>query len=173
MLTDRAYELERILLPFAKEPDSHINWIGGGDGDAGPDYCGRCCDAIVRALKHEDRRDWRLGGRRRRRKEYLAEGGYDIRESDGSAVCSECGEPLTYSLTNYGLCEEVRHFAESDMGDCVRRPEGLYELTRILAAVQYTGEDDIKAEAIALGEAAVALLQPSDFHSTNEGKNND
>lgn len=158
MHTDRAYELERMPLPFSKEPDSHINWIGGGDGDAGPDLCERCCDAIVRQLKHQDQRDWRLGGRKRRRKEFLAEGGYEVRESDGSSVCENCGSLLTYSLTDYGLCEEVAHFAECDMADCVRRPEVVYELTRILAAVQYTGDDEIKAEAIALGEAAVSLL---------------
>lgn len=156
-MSDRTLELRVILLPFAKQPDSHIHWVD--DGDDGLDYCEACAALRVRLLKHRDRLDWRRGGRKRHRREYEVGGGYESYTSDCSAACDRCGKALAYSLTDDGLESEVEHFStDFDPEAVASNPWAIYEITRILAAAQRTNDAKLAADAIAIGKAVAAIL---------------
>lgn len=56
-------------------------------------------------------------------------GGYEC-ESDGVVRCEECGQLLSYSLTDYGVNNELAHFVEADTLEPLT-PEEYCELSEI------------------------------------------
>jgi hypothetical protein len=58
-------------------------------------------------MKHLRRHD------NKHRDEYLVCGGYPGVEEDGSTTCVGCGKLLDYELTQYGVEEELHHFAQN------------------------------------------------------------
>lgn len=57
-------------------------------------------------------------------------GGYGGVESDGVEFCECCGKLLEYTLTDYGVSNELSHFAESDLFDWNDADE-CYELVEV------------------------------------------
>ena len=89
------------------------HWLGGEDVDQGPSYCFDCANKIVAAGKAE-----------------FVDGGWP-QDNDGCCHCEDCGRLLAYTLTDYGVEEELSHFK----GDRLRRamsPELAYHLARVL-----------------------------------------
>lgn len=96
----------QIVVPYP-------HWLGGDGADQGPSYCRECAQA------HVDNGD----------AEFI-DGGYQ-QDNDGCCHCEDCGRLLDYTLTDYGVEEELEHFK----GDRMRRvvsPELAYHLTLVL-----------------------------------------
>lgn len=146
MSADRLEELLALFEPFARRADPWpIHWVSGGD--AGPDWCRPCCKAIA---KHA-----------RRTREYpyaTVDGGWDFRrESDTPSWCAGCGRLLGYSLSHYGLQEEIRHWLE-DADPTRLSTDQAYEVQAVLdAAFDYGTEQEI-ADAVTIGERMAKLL---------------
>lgn len=149
MSAERLEELLKMFGPAARRADPWpIHWVGGGD--AGPDWCFQCCKAVAK--------------RGRRTREYpgaIVDGGWDdARESDGPAYCSGCGRLLGYSLTSYGLADEIDHWRE-DPGIEQLTLVQAYEVEALLEAALGGGSDGQIADAIAIGERMAKLLPES------------
>ncbi len=89
------------------------HWLGGDGADQGPSYCHDCAQIQVKAGNAE-----------------FIDGGWP-QENDGCCHCEGCGRLLDYTLTDYGVEEELSHFK----GDRMRRvmhPETAYHLARLL-----------------------------------------
>lgn len=56
-------------------------------------------------------------------------------ESDSPERCEECGKLLSYTLTDYGVKEELGYFAESENAWDWNSPNDCFELARIAHAV--------------------------------------
>jgi len=56
-------------------------------------------------------------------------GGYCC-ESDGVEFCESCGKPLNYTLTGYGVTNELGHFLES--GIDWNKPTECFELSSVI-----------------------------------------
>lgn len=152
---DRLFDLIKILHPLAEKADARpICWITAGD-DAGVDYCPDCAR-------------WKAKHLRRHHREYrdaVRDGGWDPkRESDTSSFCEGCGHLLGYSLTRYGLAEELEHYGDgSDWAEPVT-PVDAYAVSAVLYAAQACQDPELLNAAVAIGEQAVACL--SDAPST-------
>jgi hypothetical protein len=123
--------------------------------DAGPSFCTHCVD-LARGAEFElgmpltaspfretpmERAFWRG-----------IDGGWDSNGDDGPSHCETCGCTLQYSLTEYGLEEELSHFATYP-GFHVIGPEGSYTVSRICLNLTWSGA---KAEQV---EAAIVIVQ--------------
>lgn len=98
-------------------------WLIGGKDDQGESYCLDC----IRELKPnaEYGEDY--------------EGGMIWGESDSCEHCEECGKLLCYTLTDYGVRNELDHFV--DTGLDWRSHEECFELARIAHGIVSTDED--------------------------------
>lgn len=76
------------------------HWVHGDD--EGIDLCEKCAQVRVDALRLKDPTG-----------EYFVDGGWGCMESDGVAVCADCGKPLSYTLTDFGVLEELDHFSST------------------------------------------------------------
>lgn len=85
------------------------------DGDAGPSYCPACAEK--KAAETNDRVD----------------GGYRVMENDGCCHCDGCGALLTYTLTEYGVSEELFHFQRRRFRKPLH-PEVAYHVARLVEA---------------------------------------
>lgn len=94
ILTETIARLGEVAKDYYPE---HQHWVHGGD--EGIDLCEECAVKEVARLAKKDPL-----------KDYFVDGGWGVMESDGSAVCHDCGEPLSYTLTDYGTSEEFDHF---------------------------------------------------------------
>lgn len=83
-------EIERALFGFASIQPEYPCWMA--NGDAGPSYCFAC--ATKKAAETGDEVD----------------GGYRRYENDGCCHCDICGVLLDYTLTEYGVSEELDHY---------------------------------------------------------------
>lgn len=88
-------------------------WLGGDGADQGPSYCRGCAE------KHVDNSSAEF-----------VDGGFQ-QDNDGCCHCEDCGRPLDYTLTEYGIKEELEHFAIDDLKSEVT-PELAYHLCRLL-----------------------------------------
>lgn len=112
-------------------------WLGGNGADQGPSYCRECAQKRVDAGEAE-----------------FVDGGWD-QENDGCCHCEDCGRLLDYTLTDYGVEEELEHFR----GDRMRRaisPEQAYHLARLLETYEVHPEVLVLVPKVrrALGRAA-------------------
>lgn len=89
------------------------HWVGGDDVDQGPSYCRACADAKVEAGEAE-----------------YVDGGWP-QEEDGCCHCEACGRLLDYTLSDYGVEQELDHYLvtppKSPLG-----AEEAYHLSRLL-----------------------------------------
>lgn len=91
-------------------------------------------------------------------------GGYMARcpgDSDSSEQCATCGCTLEYLLTDYGVDEELRHFADYPIepGDTING-DVTYALTRIFINLEWGGADPEKvAAALVIAEGAWAAIE--------------
>lgn len=61
------------------------------------------------------------------------DGGFD-QEEDGCSHCEDCGKLLEYSLTDYGVDEELEHFLDRDPFDW-NDPDDCFHIARIAQGV--------------------------------------
>ena len=78
--------------------------------------------------------------------------------SDGSSCCDRCGRLLAYTLTDYGLEEEIDHFQSVTFRHIC--PDTAYEVARIMCAADWR-DPPIKSEALKIGFAAVVAGFPA------------
>lgn len=99
-------EFEDIITALNKmtdglDPES-IYWIKDA---AGPDWCFICGKAMAKHLRRRSPR--------KTNQEYILDGGYDPSHVvDGPAFCEGCGKLLSFSLTEYGVSEEIIAYSE-------------------------------------------------------------
>ena len=109
-------ECEHVLNQREADPLIECWFCGEGD-DEGLSYCEACIHALrPNAEKGED---------------YLR--AYPPGESDGRVACEECSRLLQYTLTNYGLEEQLEYFKED--GWDWNNPQDCYELNRVVNGV--------------------------------------
>lgn len=89
------------------------HWLGGDGADQGPSYCRDCASKRVAAGEAE-----------------FVDGGW-MQDNDGCCHCEDCGRLLDYTLTDYGVEEELSHFKNDRMRGSVS-PELAYHLARVL-----------------------------------------
>lgn len=89
------------------------HWLGGQDADQGPSYCWECATKAVS--------DGRCA---------FVDGGWP-QDSDGCCLCEDCGKLLDYTLTDYGLGEELSHFRTTRLRGRLG-PHTAYQLSRVL-----------------------------------------
>ena len=115
------------------------------------DYCPECCDRIVE--KHNF-----LGAKYGK---WARAGDWEnAPESDSPRRCKSCGCALGYSLSTFGITQELEHFEYFDMSEPLFA-EDAYAIVAILEAAQCSGDAALIARAIAIGEAAVRAGRPS------------
>ena len=88
-------------------------WLSGYGADQGLSFCTSCAEKRVAAGEAES-----------------VDGGWP-QDNDGCCHCEDCGRLLDYTLTDYGVTEEMGHFR----GDKLERdmtPELAYHLARVL-----------------------------------------
>lgn len=134
MTTGKYEELIRRLDDFAKIDPPCPRWLGGDNADAALSYCPECAEKAVAEGKGE-----------------FVDGGWNWDDSDDCCHCTTCGQLLGYSLTKYGVGCELEHFASNPP----TRPLDADTAFHIARVVEAAPEN---AEALALGEKAVALL---------------
>lgn len=88
-------------------------WLGGYDVDQGPSYCYDCAAKRVEAGEAQS-----------------VDGGWP-QDCDTCCHCEDCGRLLAYTLTEWGVGQELVHFA-SDALDREVTPELAYHLARVL-----------------------------------------
>lgn len=81
------------------------------------DYCGECIQIKDPVREYGETYD----------------GFWDGHESDSSRFCTECGAVLSYSLTDYGVSNELEHFLESGLD--WDNPVDCYELDRVATEI--------------------------------------
>ncbi len=99
------------LAAAAEVPYPH--WLGGDEADQGPSYCAECAHEQVVAGNAE-----------------FVDGGWP-QDNDGCCHCEDCGRLLDYTLTDYGVQEEMEHFKGSALVAPIE-PELAYHLARLL-----------------------------------------
>ena len=88
------------------------HWLGG-DADQGPSYCHECAQKQVDSGNGE-----------------FVDGGWP-QDSDGSCHCEDCGRLLDYTLTDYGVGDELSHFKGIRLRGKLT-PGTAYHLARLL-----------------------------------------
>lgn len=92
----------------------HPHWFCGENDDEGLTYCYGCTQELRPSV--------RFG--------IDLCGGYPgYAESDGSEHCEKCGRLLSYTLTDYGVKEQLGYFLES--GFDWNNPNDCFELARV------------------------------------------
>ena len=89
------------------------HWLGGTGADQGPSYCHDCASKRVEAGEGE-----------------FVDGGWP-QDNDGSCQCEDCGRTLDYTLTEYGVEEEMEHFTRRRLRGAIN-PLLAYALARVL-----------------------------------------
>jgi len=116
------HDVEATLLRLEKVASAlqvpYPHWLGGEHVDQGPSYCRPCAEAKVAAGEAES-----------------VDGGWQ-QDNDGCCHCETCGCLLHYTLTDYGIEEELRHF-NSQPAPCDVTPEVAYHLARVLEQHHY------------------------------------
>jgi hypothetical protein len=69
----------------------------------------------------------------RHKKEFCIDGGWGS-EEESAAFCIGCGAPLAYSLTDYGVEQELEAFLDYDFSREDITPRTAYELLQVFAA---------------------------------------
>ena len=111
----------RLLEPLAAGYDvKPEHWVGGGD--EGLSYCRDCCLAEVAKLGSDDLR---------------LDGGW-VGECDAAPFCETCQHPLDYTLTDYGVEEELNHFEE--YGFDLDSPGDACALLKVFSSAYWPGE---------------------------------
>lgn len=103
-------------------------WIRGC---AEEDWC-RACGLV--AARHLRRR-----AKRGEKQNYILDGGYCGGDEDGCTRCAGCGCLLHYTLTDYGVENELSHFISHWNPIGPIHPETAYEL----ASIFYGAEDRV------------------------------
>ena len=104
------------LEAYAGLEPPYQHWLAGEGSDAGPSYCRPCADKAVANGEGE-----------------FVDGGFPGAEDDTCQHCEICGCLLHYSLTDYGVAQELEHFAESPPETPVSK-EDAYHIARLLVA---------------------------------------
>lgn len=105
--------LHRLGLVASTAEVPYPHWLGGDGADQGPSYCRDCASKLVAAGEAE-----------------FVDGGW-MQDNDGCCLCEECGRLLDYTLTDYGVEEELSHFKSVRLRGAMS-PELAYQLSRVL-----------------------------------------
>ena len=116
---------DELLRRMSNPPMEH--WFCGDDDDEGESYCLDCIMAIRPTAEPGE--------------DYL--GAYPPGESDSVAICERCGALLQYTLTDYGLQEELAHFSETDSQWDWDNPDQCYEVQELCGSV-YTDKQRVQ-----------------------------
>lgn len=129
-----SWELIRALESFANLSPDSVYWLGGDKADQGLSFCRGCAEKRVAKGDGE-----------------FADGGWGSQENDGCCHCEDCGCLLQYSLTDYGVSEELGHFTENPPTSPLT-PDVAYHIARIVEAAPDGNE------AAALAELAIDCI---------------
>lgn len=120
--TDRREAIERFIHEHAAgaEDPPECHWFSGDapgwEYDAGQDFCSECAEAVLELFYEEhpelEERD-EDGEVDREARTVQIDGGWST-DHDSLPFCEECGRRLTGHLTEYGVEQELEHFAEKE-----------------------------------------------------------
>ncbi len=114
--------IEQLLEPLARRADVRpYHWVQGGNEAIG--YCDKCIDKAVRATRKRYPKD----------NDIDIGGGYSTQDEEGMACCASCAKLLDYTLTEWGVKEELGHFESVPLGKI--GPCQAYQLCRIFEEV--------------------------------------
>jgi len=86
------------------------------------------------------------------------DGGFEQMNGDHCEVCETCGRTLWYTLTEYGVSEELDGHRENPGYGSVG-PEDTYRISRICLNLTWSGADEKEVlEAIVIVESALAVV---------------
>ena len=135
---DGALERLNEIARSADVPYPH--WLGGDEADQGLSYCYECAEKAVSAGDGE-----------------YVDGGWQ-QDSDGCCHCETCGRLLDYTLTDYGVTEELSHFRAARLRGELH-PEAAYHLARILE--QHDEHPEVKQLLPKVRRALARTPQPT------------
>lgn len=119
-------------------------WVTMGEHDS-DDFCLDCCKKEADELKVKNPG------------EDIIIGGGEITESDRPRSCEACGARLLYSLTEYGVKEELECFLHNDLGEI--DPDTAYTLIRLMAGVTDILEYSRDSQLVMKTQADMAVLE--------------
>jgi hypothetical protein len=117
---ERLSELVNVLDERESQPDRPF-WFVGDDADQSELYCYDC--VMLEKPNGEYGEDY--------------DGGFCC-EEDGCEVCGSCSKLLQYTLTNYGVAQELAHFVE--YGFDWDSPDECYALARVAHGIYEDSE---------------------------------
>lgn len=133
--------LRRFLLDRSAAIEANIEhpyWIGGEGSDQGPSYCRACAETFVKNKN---------AGQPDAKKHFFVDGGFDGQTSDTVYLCEDCHKPLTYTLTEAGVGQEIEHFEDcKDEDFSTLSPQQAYELLELFDGGQHIAKfvDDLQ-----------------------------
>lgn len=125
------------------QAEPHYWIVDGDDSDEYEDYCFDCVVKVMPQIWAEPHEHYRYGH-------------WD--ESDCCVLCEECGKLLKYTLTDYGVANELEHFVE--YGFDWNNPNECAELARVAHGIYKNEEQWAKLfEVVTKGENFPDQLQ--------------
>lgn len=129
-LSTEEYELLSLcesLLSKRESSPPYVHWVINKDGyDEEGDFCPECViGELVRVVTEQGRVDEDDDDTRT-----IYE--YPATEDDGCRHCETCGALLDYTLTNYGVENELDHFSDADSVWDWNDADACFELSRVI-----------------------------------------
>lgn len=109
----------------ASDPE-HPHWFCGEGDDEGISYCYGCAMQLRPSAQFGDD---------------LCGGYPGYAEADSPEMCEECGRLLSYTLTDYGVTEELAHFSEC--GFDWNEPNHCFALARVANCVDRDNREQV------------------------------
>jgi hypothetical protein len=145
MVMARAHELANQVEDLVTDWPEDGYFING-DVTSFEDYCGDCIDEAFAKAKAEN------PGKE------LFIGSTCGSEQDGCLHCAACGRLIAYTLTDYGVRDELAHFEENRIGGGWNDGLGSDEFYHIArAAIGAACIDELAGRAIEICEWALSL----------------
>lgn len=138
-------QLEKIASPLDPE---NIHWI---PGEAGENWCYACGKAKAKHMRRRAKKN---------KKDFILDGGWSGGEEDNPAYCEGCGKLLHYSLTDYGVEQELSHFLNSILVAPLN-PETAYELCEVFGNGRHVKRDGVSSGLLVLANKVIGVLSNS------------
>jgi len=143
---DDVAEALSYFLPTARPH----HWIGG-HGDCSESFCPKCAPQAL-----ADQRADKPGT------DMWIDGGWEAHYGDSPAFCAICGELLAYTLSEYGLREELDHFEEWQTApDRPLSSVVAYEIYAMCEAI-YPREGELADRVAKIADDHVAIFRAQD-----------
>jgi len=133
------------------------------DGDDGETYCWPCART---ARWHQMgnvgpppfEADWWLRDPIEENIRSGIDGGFDCLNNDSTVSCATCGCTLAYTLTEYGVQEEIASYLECPLAAPIRDEDSYALYILFLNETQPSSDPAIVAQCITIAEAACEAL---------------